>query len=68
MGANEIGHHLKGFVPSRDTKPKHFRADLRLAKSGDFIGDDEVVLKKVLKLVTSSNWETNIPRVLKSLF
>lgn len=50
VGANEIGHHLKGFVPSRDTKPKHFRADLRLAKSGDFIGDDEVVLKKGIEV------------------
>jgi len=50
VGANEIGHHLKGFVPSRDTKPKHFRADLRLAKSGDFIGDDEVILKKGIEV------------------
>ncbi len=50
VGANEVGHHLKGFVPSRDTKAKHFRADLRLAKSGDFIGEDEVVLKKGIEV------------------
>lgn len=50
VGANEPEHHLLGFVPSRDTKAKHFRADLRLAKEGDFIGDDEIVLKKGIEV------------------
>ncbi len=50
VGANEPDHHLKGFVPSRDTKPKSFRADLRLAKEGDFIGDDQIVLKKGIEV------------------
>jgi prolyl-tRNA synthetase len=50
VGANEADHHLKGFVPSRDTKPKNFRADLRMAKVGDFIGDDEIVLKKGIEV------------------
>jgi prolyl-tRNA synthetase len=50
VGANELDHHLKGFVPARDTKPKHFRADMRLAKEGDFIGDDQIVLKKGIEV------------------
>jgi prolyl-tRNA synthetase len=50
VGANEPDHHLKGFVPSRDTKPKNFRADLRLAKEGDYIGDDQIVLKKGIEV------------------
>ena len=50
VGANEVDHHIKGFVPSRDTKPKNFRADMRLAKAGDFIGDDEIVLKKGIEV------------------
>lgn len=50
VGANEPDHHLKGFVPVRDTKPKHFRADMRMAKDGDFIGDDEIVLKKGIEV------------------
>lgn len=50
VGANEPDHHLKGFVPSRDTKPKNFRADMRMAKEGDFIGDDEIVLKKGIEV------------------
>jgi prolyl-tRNA synthetase len=50
VGANEADHHLKGFVPERDTKPKFFRADLRLAKPGDFIGNDEIVLKKGIEV------------------
>jgi prolyl-tRNA synthetase len=50
VGANEHDHHMKGFVPSRDTKPKHFRADMRLAKEGDFIGDDQIVLKKGIEV------------------
>lgn len=50
VGANEPDHHLKGFVPSRDTKPKNFRADMRLAKEGDFIGDDQIVIKKGIEV------------------
>ncbi len=50
VGANEPDHHLKGFVPSRDTKPKNFRADMRLAKEGDFIGEDQIVLKKGIEV------------------
>ncbi len=50
VGANEPDHHLKGFVPTRDTKPKNFRADLRMAKEGDFIGDDQIVLKKGIEV------------------
>jgi prolyl-tRNA synthetase len=50
VGANEPDFHIKGFVPSRDTKPKHFRADMRLAKDGDYIGDDQIVLKKGIEV------------------
>jgi prolyl-tRNA synthetase len=50
VGANEPDHHLKGFVPSRDTKPKNFRADMRMTKEGDFIGDDQIVLKKGIEV------------------
>ncbi|HXH73735.1 MAG TPA: proline--tRNA ligase [Bacteriovoracaceae bacterium] len=50
VGSNEAEHHLKGFVPSRDTKPKNFRADLRMSKEGDFIGDDQIVLKKGIEV------------------
>lgn len=50
VGANEDGHHLKGFVPERDTKAKFFRADMRLAKEGDYIGDDQIVLKKGIEV------------------
>ncbi len=50
VGANEADHHIKGFVPSRDTKPKNFRADMRMAKEGDFIGDDQIVLKKGIEV------------------
>jgi prolyl-tRNA synthetase len=50
VGANEPEFHLKGFVPSRDTKAKHFRADMRMAKEGDFIGDDQIVLKKGIEV------------------
>jgi prolyl-tRNA synthetase len=50
VGANEPDHHLKGFVPSRDTKPKNFRADMRLAKEGDFIGENQIVLKKGIEV------------------
>lgn len=50
VGANEPDFHLKGFVPSRDTKPKNFRGDMRMAKAGDFIGDDEIVIKKGIEV------------------
>lgn len=50
VGANEADHHLKGFVPSRDTTAKYFRADMRLAKEGDYIGDDQIVLKKGIEV------------------
>jgi prolyl-tRNA synthetase len=50
VGANEAEFHMKGFVPSRDTKAKHFRADMRLAKEGDFIGDDQIILKKGIEV------------------
>lgn len=50
VGANLEGFHAKGFVPERDTKPKFFRADMRLAKEGDFIGDDQIVLKKGIEV------------------
>lgn len=50
VGANEPDHHLKGFVPSRDTKPKNFRADMRLAKEGDFIGEDQILIKKGIEV------------------
>ena len=50
VGANEPDHHLKGFVPSRDTKPKNFRADMRMAKEGDYIGDDQIVIKKGIEV------------------
>ncbi len=50
VGANEPDHHMKGFVPSRDTKPKNFRADLRMTKEGDFIGDDQIILKKGIEV------------------
>ncbi|MFY7992745.1 MAG: proline--tRNA ligase [Bacteriovoracaceae bacterium] len=50
VGANIGGYHAKGFVPERDTKPKSFRADMRLAKAGDYIGDDQIVLKKGIEV------------------
>lgn len=50
VGANEIDHHLKGFVPERDTKPKFFRADLRMSRQGDYIGDHQIVLKKGIEV------------------
>jgi prolyl-tRNA synthetase len=50
VGANELDFHLKGFIPSRDTKSKFFRADMRLAKDGDYIGEDQIVLKKGIEV------------------
>ena len=50
VGANEPDFHIKGFTPTRDTLAKNFRADMRLAKEGDFIGDDQIVLKKGIEV------------------
>jgi prolyl-tRNA synthetase len=50
VGANIQDYHLKGFVPIRDTKPKYFRADLRMAKEGDYIGEDQIILKKGIEV------------------
>ncbi|HXH32079.1 MAG TPA: proline--tRNA ligase [Bacteriovoracaceae bacterium] len=50
IGANEADAHVKGFVPERDTKAKFFRADLRMSKSGDYIGEHEIVLKKGIEV------------------
>jgi len=50
IGANELNYHVKGFVPERDTKAKFFRADMRIAKEGDFIGEDQIVLKKGIEV------------------
>ena len=50
VGANKAEFHLQGFVPERDTKAKFFRADMRMAKEGDFIGDDQIVLKKGIEV------------------
>lgn len=50
VGANEANFHIKGFVPSRDTKLPKSTADLRLAKEGDFIGNDQIALKKGIEV------------------
>jgi len=50
IGANEADYHLKGFVPERDTKTKFFRADMRMTKDGDFIGEDPIVLKRGIEV------------------
>lgn len=50
VGANEAGFHLKGFVPQRDTQAKYFIADMRLSKDGDFIGEDQIQLKKGIEV------------------
>lgn len=50
VGANSEGKHLQGFVPARDTKAKHFRADMRMAQEGDFIGANPVVMKKGIEV------------------
>jgi prolyl-tRNA synthetase len=50
VGANEPEFHLKGFVPSRDTNAKNFKADMRLAKDGDYIGNDKIVLRKGIEV------------------
>ncbi len=50
VGANEPDHHLKGFVPARDTKLGHKQLDLRLAKEGDVMGGNPIVLKKGIEV------------------
>ncbi len=50
VGANEAGYHLKGFVPSRDTKLRHKSLDLRMAKEGDTMNGNPVVLKKGIEV------------------
>jgi prolyl-tRNA synthetase len=50
VGANEAGHHLKGFVPSRDTKMTHKALDLRLAKDGDVMNGQPIVMKKGIEV------------------
>jgi prolyl-tRNA synthetase len=50
VGANEAEHHLKGFVPSRDTKLNHKQLDLRLAKDGDVMNGSPIVLKKGIEV------------------
>src|SRR5690606_18105396 len=48
--ANDEGQHFKGVIPSRDTQPKHVRADMRLAEEGDYIGDDQSVRKRGIEV------------------
>ena len=50
VGANEAEHHLRGFVPSRDTKLNHKQLDLRLAKVGDVMNGSPIVLKKGIEV------------------
>lgn len=50
VGANVDGHHMKGFVPSRDTKSTHKSFDLRLAKEGDLMDGKPIVLKKGIEV------------------
>lgn len=50
VGANEAEHHMKGFVPSRDTKSPWKTIDLRMAKEGDYIGDNPILMKKGIEV------------------
>lgn len=50
VGANEVDHHLKGFVPARDTKLNYKQLDLRLAKDGDVMNGHPIVLKKGIEV------------------
>lgn len=50
VGANKEGFHAKGFVPSRDTKLGHKQLDLRLAKEGDVINGQPIVMKKGIEV------------------
>jgi prolyl-tRNA synthetase len=50
VGANKEGFHAKGFVPSRDTKSTFKQIDLRLAKAGDVMNGQEIVMKKGIEV------------------
>jgi prolyl-tRNA synthetase len=50
VGANKDGFHAKGFVPSRDTKLGHKQLDLRLAKDGDVMNGQPIVMKKGIEV------------------
>lgn len=50
VGANEPEHHMKGFVPSRDTKGNHKSLDLRLAKEGDLMNGQPITMKKGIEV------------------
>lgn len=50
VGANKEGFHAKGFVPSRDTLLSHKQLDLRLAKEGDVMNGQPIVMKKGIEV------------------
>ena len=50
VGANVAEHHMKGFVPSRDTKGNVKSLDLRLAKEGDVMNGQPIVMKKGIEV------------------
>jgi prolyl-tRNA synthetase len=50
VGANKEGFHAKGFVPSRDTKLSFKQLDLRLAKDGDVMNGQTIVMKKGIEV------------------
>ncbi len=50
VGANEPEHHMKGFVPSRDTRGNHKSLDLRLAKEGDLMNGQPITMKKGIEV------------------
>ncbi|MFP5459195.1 MAG: proline--tRNA ligase, partial [Bacteriovoracia bacterium] len=50
VGANKEGFHAKGFVPARDTKLSHKQLDLRLAKDGDVMNGQPIVMKKGIEV------------------
>lgn len=50
VGANKEGFHAKGFVPSRDTLLSHKQLDLRLAKIGDVMNGQPIVMKKGIEV------------------
>ncbi len=50
VGANKKGFHAKGFVPNRDTKGTFKQLDLRLAKDGDMMNGQQIVMKKGIEV------------------
>jgi prolyl-tRNA synthetase len=50
VGANLAEHHMKGFVPARDTKGNVKSLDLRLAKEGDVMNGQPIVMKKGIEV------------------